>query len=1287
MAGTDRVSMTDALSNVEVLDELPLPDEQPCIEAQPCSLVYQANFDTNFEDRNGFVTGIAKYIEEATVHAGLNVLLDEGQEHAVMLYTWRCCSRAIPQPKSNEQPNRVEIYEKTVEVLSPEVNKLLNFMYFQRKAIERFSQEVKRLCHAEKRKDFVSEAYLLTLGKFINMFAVLDELKNMKSSVKNDYSTYRRAAQFLKVMSDSQTLQESQNLSMFLATQNKIRDTVKENLEKIPGYEELLADVVNICVHMFESKMYLIPSEKHMLVKVMGFGLFLMDSDICNINKLDQKKKLRLDKIDRIFKNLEVVPLFGDMQIAPFNYIKRSKHFDASKWPLSSSQTPSPQADLMVHLPQIREDHVKYISELARYSNEVTTTYKECGTDSENKETADLALRGLQLLSEWTSVVTELYSWKLLHPTDHHQNKECPKEAEEYERATRYNYSDDEKFALIEVIAMIKGLQVLMARMETVFTDAIRRNIYSELQEFVQISLREPLRKAIKNKKDLIRSIIMSVRETCADWQKGIDPLQDPALKGKKDPDSGFNVRVPKRNVGPSSTQLYMVRTMLECLISEKSGGKKTLRKDIDGTYLVQIDQFHKTSFYWNYLLSFSEYLQKCCDLSQLWYREFYLEMTMGRKINKCNVRHHHNEECSDLITMEKRIQFPIDMSMPWILTDHILKTKEPSMMEYVLYPLDLYNDSALYALTIFRKQFLYDEVEAEVNLCFDQFVFKLSEQIFAYYKQLAASIFLDKRFRVECSALGVYLLPYPRASRYETLLKQRHVQLLGRSIDLNKLITQRINADMQKSLDLAISKFEAGDITGVVELDGLLQVNRLCHKLLSKWLALDDFDSMLREANHNVLAPYGRITLHVFWELNYDFLSNYVYNAATNRFTKYRGITFAQPVTRDRPPQMSHHYLWGTKQLNLAYTTQYGQYSGFVGPQHFHTMCKLLGYQGIAVVMEELLKVVKNLIQGNLLQFARALTEVMPKVCKLPRYDYGSPGVLGYYHAQLNDIVQYPDTKTELFHNFREFGNIILFCLLMEQALSQEEVCDLLQAAPFQNILPRPFCKEGEKLEAKQKRLELRYAALQIVPNIEKLGTAKQAMISREGDLLTRERLCCGLSIFEVVLNRLRSFLDDPLWVGPPPANGVMNVGECTEFHRLWSALQFVYCIPVSENEYTVEEMFGEGLHWAGCTMIVLLGQQRRFEALDFCYHILRVQRVDMKDETVKGIHLKKMCDRIRRFQVLNSQIFAILNKFLKSGENDELSVEHVRCFPPPIHSSFNPTGQHYHAPEHARP
>lgn len=41
--------------------------------------------------------------------------------------------------------------------------------------------------------------------------------------------------------------------------------------------------------------------------------------------------------------------------------------------------------------------------------------------------------------------------------------------------------------------------------------------------------------------------------------------------------------------------------------------------------------------------------------------------------------------------------------------------------------------------------------------------------------------------------------------------------KLLGRSIDLNRLITQRISAAMYKSLDHAISRFESEDLTSIV--------------------------------------------------------------------------------------------------------------------------------------------------------------------------------------------------------------------------------------------------------------------------------------------------------------------------------------------------------------------------------------------------------------------------------------------------------------------------------------
>ncbi|XP_056269934.1 cytoplasmic FMR1-interacting protein 1 homolog [Pseudoliparis swirei] len=1190
------VTLEDALSNVDLLEELPLPDQQPCIEPLPCSVMFQPNFNTNFEDRNAFVTGIARYIEQATVHSSMNVMLEEGQEYAIMLYTWRSCSRAIPQVKCNEQPNRVEIYEKTVEVLEPEVTKLMNFMYFQRKAIDRFCGEVRRLCHTERRKDFVSEAYLLTLGKFINMFAVLDELKNMKcrrtaATMGSHCASSLRAAQFLRKMSEPSSIQESQNLSMFLANHNKITQSLQQQLEVINGYEELLADIVNLCVEYYENKMYLTPDEKHMLLKVMGFGLYLMDGNSSNVYKLDAKKRVNLTKIDKFFKQLQVVPLFGDMQIELSRYIKTSAHFEENKsrWTCTSISS-SPQYNICEQMLQIRDDHMRFISELARYSNSEVVTgsgrQEAQKTDSEYRKLFDLSLQGIQLLSQWSAHVMEVYSWKLVHPTDKYSNKECPDNAEEYERATRYNYTCEEKFALVEVMAMIKGLQVLMGRMESVFNHAVRHTIYSALQDFAQVTLRDSLRHAIKKKKNVIQSVLQAIRKTVCDWESGHEPHNDPALRGEKDPKGGFDITVPRRAVGPSSTQLYMVRTMLESLIADKSGSKKTLRSGLDGPTILDIERFHRESFFYTHLLNFSETMQQCCDLSQLWFREFFLELTMGR-----------------------RIQFPIEMSMPWILTDHILETKEASMMEYVLYPLDLYNDSAHYALTKFKKQFLYDEIEAEVNLCFDQFVYKLADQIFAYYKILAGSLLLDKRLRADCKSQGANI-PWPVCYAQ---LKQLHVRWSPR-------------------MCVCVCVFVNVFLWGPQELEGLLDINRMTHKLLSRFLTLDSLDAMFREANHNVSAPYGRITLHVFWELNYDFLPNYCYNGSTNRFVR-TVLPFSQEFQRDKPPNAQPQYLYGSKTLNLAYSSIFSTYRNFVGPPHIKVMCRLLGYQGIAVVMEELLKVVKSLLQGTIMQYVKTLMEVMPKICRLPRHEYGSPGILEFFHHQLKDIVEYAELKTVCFQNLREVGNAILFCLLSEQSLSQEEVCDLLHAAPFQNILPRVHVKEGERLDAKMKRLESKYTALHLVPLIERLGTPQQIAIAREGDLLTKERLCCGLSMFEVILTRVRGFLDDPIWRGPLPSNGVMHVDECVEFHRLWSAMQFVYCIPVGAHELSHREQH-------------------------VLFYLLQP--------------LKKMVDRIRKFQIINNEVFSILNKYLKSGDGENLPVEHVRCFQPPIHQSL---------------
>ena len=57
----------------------------------------------------------------------------------------------------------------------------------------------------------------------------------------------------------------------------------------------------------------------------------------------------------------------------------------------------------------------------------------------------------------------------------------------DYERVVKFNYTSTERFALVEFIAMTKGLAGLMMREDALLSVIIRRAIHDELQEFVQV--------------------------------------------------------------------------------------------------------------------------------------------------------------------------------------------------------------------------------------------------------------------------------------------------------------------------------------------------------------------------------------------------------------------------------------------------------------------------------------------------------------------------------------------------------------------------------------------------------------------------------------------------------------------------------------------------------------------------------------------------------------------------------------------------------------------------------
>ncbi|VDM25559.1 unnamed protein product [Hydatigera taeniaeformis] len=367
----------DAFRKVHDLVNIPLSEDVPTIQAANFSVLYQvrtvrvydyltnqANADTNFGDIFAFKSAFAGSSEDALVYAELQDLYNQGQEYAIMLYSWRSISRALPHIRSNEQPHRLEIYQKTLEILEPHARKLRSFMLFQESAIDCFVGKLKGLSRKEShhKSGFMNQMYMLMLGKMLKMFALLDEMKNMKASMKNDFSHYKRASQFMQSggndsTTDGQmTVNEMQKVSMFLATQKIIRDKLKDSLSQIDGFEDILAEIINSSVNMYENRVYVLPEEKHTLVMVIAFSLYLLDSSKVVEGKQigvtipKMLKKININKIDRIFKECEVVNLFGDMSVEPFNYVKQTLSYDPSKWPECAGVRVSSQGVLLTHM-------------------------------------------------------------------------------------------------------------------------------------------------------------------------------------------------------------------------------------------------------------------------------------------------------------------------------------------------------------------------------------------------------------------------------------------------------------------------------------------------------------------------------------------------------------------------------------------------------------------------------------------------------------------------------------------------------------------------------------------------------------------------------------------------------------------------------------------------------------------------------------------------------------------------------------------------------------------------
>ncbi|KAJ9703129.1 hypothetical protein PVL29_004766 [Vitis rotundifolia] len=613
--------------------------------------------------------------------------------------------------------------------------------------------------------------------------------------------------------------------------------------------------------------------------------------------------------------------------------------------------------------------------------------------------------------------------------------------------------------------------------------------------------------------------------------------------------------------------------------LSRKPGGLfGNSGSEIPVNDLKQLETFfYKLSFFLH-VLDYTVTVATLTDLGFLWFREFYLESS-------------------------RVIQFPIECSLPWMLVDHVLDSQNAGLLESILMPFDIYNDSAQQALVVLKQRFLYDEIEAEVDHCFDIFVSKLCDNIFTYYKSWAASELLDPSFLFALDNGEKYSI---QPMRFTALLKMTRVKLLGRTIDLRSLIAERMNKVFRENLEFLFDRFESQDLCCIVELEKLLDVLKHAHELLSKDLLMDAFNLMLSEMQENIsLVSYSsRLASQIWMEMRNDFLPNFILCNTTQRFVRSSKV-HSVPVQRPSVPSAKPNFYCGTQIAAL-----------------------------------------EPMITG--------LQEALPKSIGLLPFDGGVTGCMRLVRENLNWGSK-PELKAEVLRGIKEIGSVLYWMGLLDIVLREVDTTHFMQTAPWLGLIPGVDGQilQGQDCGDSPVVTLFKSATAAIVSNPGCLDPTSFHTLSKQAeaaDLLCKANMNTG-SVLEYALAFTSAALDKycSKW-SAAPKTGFLDITTSKDFYRIFSGLQIGHLEESVQLPPNNHEILGDSVAWGGCTIMYLLGQQLHFELFDFSYQVLNVAEVEVAAliQTHKNPHLaqgwESLLEAMKKARRLNNHVFSML-------------------------------------------
>lgn len=1237
---------------IAALSTFSLEDEQPEVQG-PSVLVSTERGATaspiEYSDVNAYRLSLS---EDTKALNQLNTLIQEGKEMASVLYTYRSCVKALPQLPNSMKHSQADLYLETYQVLDLEMSRLREIQRWQASAASKLAADMQRFSRPERRINGPTITHLWSMLKLLDVLVQLDHLKNAKASIPNDFSWYKRTFTQVSVQwQDTDSMREElDDLQIFLSTRWAILLNLHVEMFRVNNVEDILQVLIVFAVESLELDFALLFPERHILLRVLPVLVVLATSSEKDSESL--YKRVKINRLINIFKSDPVIPAFPDLHLSPAAILKElSMYFQKFSAQTRLLTLPAPhelppreaqdyQRHYLIanHIGGIRAEHDDFTIRFASAMNQLLLLKSTDNADIEwCKEVKgnmyDMVIEGFQLLSKWTARIWEQCAWKFSRPYKDavpSETNEASASYSDYEKVVRYNYSAEERKALVELVSYIKNIGSMMLRSDTLVADALWETIHAEVQDFVQNTLATMLRTTFRKKKDLSR-ILSDMRTLSADWMANNSrpeaELQSMHHVGEE---SRGNIFYP-RAVAPTAAQVHCLQFLIYEVVSggnlRKPGGLfGNTGSEIPVNELKQLESFfYKLSFFLH-ILDYTATVSTLTDLGFLWFREFYLESS-------------------------RVIQFPIECSLPWMLVDHVLESQNAGLLESVMMPFDIYNDSAQQALVVLKQRFLYDEIEAEVDHCFDIFVSRLCETIFTYYKSWAASELLDPSFLFASDNGEKYSV---QPMRFSALFKMTRVKLLGRSINLRSLIAERMNKVFRENLEFLFDRFESQDLCAIVELEKLLDILKHTHELLSKDLSIDSFRLILNEMQENIslVSFSSRLASQIWSEMQSDFLPNFILCNTTQRFIRSSKVPLAS-VQKPSVPYAKPSFYCGTQDLNSAHQSFARLHSGFFGIPHMFSIVRLLGSRSLPWLIRALLDHISNKIT-TLEPLIMGLQETLPKSIGLLHFDSGVTGCMRLVKEQLNWGTK-SELKAEVLHGIKEIGSVLYWMGLLDIVLREVDTTHFMQTAPWLGFLPGAdgqisYHQDGGDSPV----VNLFKSAIAAIvsnpgcPNPTSFHTmSKQA---EAADLLYKANMNTG-SVLEYALAFTSAALDKycSKW-SATPKTGFIDITTSKDFYRIYSGLQIGYLEESSQSPSNNHKVHGDSVAWGGCTIIYLLGQQLHLELFDFSYQVLNVAEVEAISvpQSQKHPHFgqgwEALIEAMKKARRLNNHVFSML-------------------------------------------